>query len=67
MTVRFIRLALGFAYRPRDDRGQTTAEYALVLLAAASIALALIAWVAHSGKISGLFDAVFDHVIGNVA
>jgi hypothetical protein len=50
----------------RDDVGQTTAEYALVLLAAASLALLLIAWVAHSGKVGELFDTVFDHVIKSV-
>ena len=62
------------ARRPRarartadSERGQTTAEYALVLLAAASLALLLVAWAAHSGKIGDLFDAVFDHVISKVA
>lgn len=45
------------------DGGQTTAEYALVLLAAASLALLLVAWIAHSGKVGELFDAVFDHAI----
>ncbi len=50
----------------RDDRGQTTAEYALVLLAAATLALLVVAWAAQSGKIGSLFDAVFDHVIGEV-
>lgn len=51
----------------RDDSGQATAEYALVLLGAASIALVLVAWAAHSGKIGELFDTVFDHVIHQVA
>ena len=50
----------------RGECGQTTAEYALVLLAAASLALLLIAWVAHSGKVGELFDSVFDHVIKSV-
>ena len=50
----------------RTDSGQTTAEYALVLLAAASIALLLIGWAAHSGRIGALFDAVFNHVIDQV-
>ncbi len=50
----------------RRDDGQTTAEYALVLLAAASLALLLVAWAAHSGKIGELFDTVFDHVIDQV-
>lgn len=53
--------------RVRDDRGQATAEYALVLLAAATLALLLIAWAAQSDKIGTLFDAVFDHVIDQVA
>jgi hypothetical protein len=30
------------------------------------LALLLIAWVAHSGKIGELFDTVFDHVIKSV-
>jgi Flp pilus assembly pilin Flp len=51
---------------PPDDRGQTTAEYALVLLAAATLALLLVAWAAQSGKIGELFDKVFDEVIGKV-
>ncbi len=46
------------------EAGQTTAEYALVLLGAASVAVLLIAWVTHSGKIDDLFNSVFDQVIG---
>ena len=46
-----------------DDRGQTTAEYALVLLGAAALALVLVAWATGSGKIDQLFNAVFDHLI----
>ena len=49
-----------------SDAGQTTAEYALVLLAAAAIAALLIAWATRSGAIGKLFDAVLDHVIGSV-
>jgi len=45
----------------RED-GQTTAEYALVILAAAAVAVVLIAW-AHS---SGTLPAFFDHIINNV-
>lgn len=47
--------------------GQATAEYALVLLGAAAIALLLAAWAAKSGAISRLFDAVVDQLIGQVA
>lgn len=50
----------------RSESGQATAEYALVLLAAATLAMLLIAWADRSGKIGTLFDAVFDHVIGKV-
>ena len=49
--------------RLRSERGQTTAEYALVLLGAASVALVLVGWAAKSGKLADLFDAVVDGVI----
>lgn len=52
--------------RLRDERGQTTAEYALVLLGAAGIALLLLGWATQSGAIGTLFDAVLDGVIGRV-
>ena len=52
------------AGEPGVEAGQTTAEYALVLLGAASVAVLLIAWVTHSGKIDDLFNTVFDQVIG---
>jgi Flp pilus assembly pilin Flp len=46
----------------RADAGQATAEYALVLLGAAVIAIALITWATGSGRIGDLFDAVFDEL-----
>jgi hypothetical protein len=48
------------------ERGQTTAEYALVLLGAAGVALLLLGWATQSGAIGQLFDAVMDGVIGKV-
>ena len=48
------------------DAGQTTAEYALVLLGAAAIAALLITWASKSGAIGKLFDAVLSHVLGSV-
>lgn len=51
----------------RGQRGQATAEYALVLLGVAAIALLLAAWAAKSGKITDLFDAVVDQLIDKVA
>jgi ABC-type spermidine/putrescine transport system permease subunit II len=52
--------------RLRSDAGQTTAEYALVLLGAVAIAALLITWASKSGAIGKLFDAVMSHVIGSV-
>ena len=49
-----------------DDRGQTTAEYALVLLVAAAVALVAVAWAAKSGKVTELLDGVLDKVIGQL-
>ncbi|MCU1369155.1 MAG: hypothetical protein JWO77_349 [Ilumatobacteraceae bacterium] len=48
------------------EGGQATAEYALVLLGAAAIALLLAAWAAKSGAISRLFDAVVDQLVDKV-
>jgi len=50
----------------RGDAGQTTAEYALVLLGAAAIAALVVTWATKSGAISKLFETVLSHVIGAV-
>lgn len=47
----------------RSEAGQATAEYALVLLGAAAIALLLVAWATGSGMIGELFDAVVGQLI----
>ena len=49
----------------RREEGQTTGEYALVILAAAAIAVVLIAWARSSGKLPAFFDHIIDTVIGN--
>jgi Flp pilus assembly pilin Flp len=50
---------------PADgERGQTTAEYALVLLGAAAVALLLIGWATQTDQVSRLFDFVVDQVVG---
>lgn len=54
------------AARRRGERGQSTAEYALLLLGAATIALIVVTWATGTGKISELFDAVVDSIIGRV-
>ncbi len=52
--------------RWRNDRGQTTAEYALVLLGGAAIALLLIAWATKTNRIGKLLDFVVDQIVGRV-
>ncbi len=46
-----------------SERGQTTAEYALVIIGAAAVALLLLAWATDTGTIAGLLDKV----VGSVA
>ncbi len=48
--------------RLRDERGQATAEYALVLLGAASIALLVAMWARNTNRIGRLLDAVFNQL-----
>ena len=48
----------------RGELGQATAEYALVMLAAAALAGLLLAWAAGTDGIGRLFDAVMDALIG---
>lgn len=55
--------AVGPAARRCDEAGQATAEYALVLLAAAAVAGLLIAWAVNTGAVSRLLDAVFERLL----
>ena len=48
--------------RRRGEAGQATAEYALVLLGAAAVALALVSWVGR-GRVASFFDAIFNHLM----
>ena len=48
-----------------SERGQTTAEYALVILAAAAIAFVLLAWAKSSGKLPAFFDEIIDRISGS--
>ena len=57
--IRFLLAASAARNRNRNDEGQSTAEYALVLLGAAAIALALISWVSSTDLVEKLFDFVF--------
>ncbi|MDE0067283.1 MAG: DUF4244 domain-containing protein [Acidimicrobiaceae bacterium] len=49
------------------DRGQATAEYALVVLGAATVAMMLIAWATSTGKISGLLNKVVNSIADRVS
>ena len=51
----------------RHEQGQTTAEYALVILAAAAVAVVLITWAHSSGKLPAFFDQIIDSVVGNAS
>jgi Flp pilus assembly pilin Flp len=44
------------------EEGQTTAEYALVILAAAAVAIVLIAWARSSGKLPDFFNKIIDDI-----
>ena len=59
--ILFIRARVG------DDRGQSTAEYALVLLGAAAIALLVVAWATETDKVTDLFDGVVERVLDQVS
>lgn len=52
--------------KTRDERGQATAEYALVLLGAAAVALLVFAWTKDNEVVSGLLNKVIEHVVGRI-
>ncbi|HVM07851.1 MAG TPA: DUF4244 domain-containing protein [Acidimicrobiales bacterium] len=50
----------------RNDDGQATAEYALVLLGAAAIAMAIVSWVTNMNPIEMLLDKVLGGLLKKV-
>jgi len=71
--LRFIVTAQSLWVRTRpslrrggDDRGQATAEYALVLVGVAAIALLIVAWATDTNKIGRLLDSVLDSILDKV-
>jgi hypothetical protein len=50
----------------RWDAGQTTAEYALVLLAAAAVAIVLINWATNNSSLTNFFTSIIDKIAGRV-
>ena len=61
LLSRFVRVRLWMS----EQVGQTTAEYALVILAAAAVAVVLIAWARSSGRLPAFFDDIIDQVAGS--
>ena len=68
MTLWFAVLSHATDRDPHDDRGQATAEYALVLLGAALVALVLVAWATGGGggKVGQLLDSVIDAITSKI-
>jgi hypothetical protein len=64
-VVRARVVASGGASLAKEE-GQTTAEYALVILAAAAVALVLLAWAKSSGKLPDFFNKIIDSLSGDV-
>lgn len=48
------------------DTGQATAEYGLVMLAAAAIAGLLLAWASSTDAVGRIMDAVVASIIGDI-
>jgi hypothetical protein len=52
------------ALRRRGDAGQSTAEYALVLLGAAGVAVLLMTWASRTDRVTRLLNGILDKVMG---
>ena len=63
MSTLLIRLAVRLRTCLGREEGQTSAEYALVLLGAGAIAFLVFTWAQDTGKVGDLLDAMFDKVI----
>ena len=64
MSEKLLRVWLNVLARFEPaESGQTTAEYALVMLAAAAVAGLVLAWATKSHTISRLFDAVIGKLV----
>lgn len=64
MAVRFLaRLRARSSNLAESEAGQSTAEYALVILGAVAIATLLITWATGSHAISQLFDSVIQKIL----
>jgi hypothetical protein len=58
-----MRVRVRAAVTAGSQLGQTTAEYALVILGAAAVAATLVAWAAKSHALSRLFDVIVGKLV----
>ena len=64
MSARFLaRVRARWSGPAASEAGQSTAEYALVILGAVAIATLLITWATGSHAISQLFDSVIEKIL----
>jgi Flp pilus assembly pilin Flp len=63
LTTVLFRIHLLVVRRLAGEAGQTSAEYALVLLGAASVALLVALWAKDTDKIGKLLDTIFDSIV----
>lgn len=65
LVLLYWRLVHGPVSHRRSDRGQATAEYALVVIGAAAVALLVLGWATSTGKVTALLDKVLG-VVSNM-
>ncbi len=53
-------------HKLRQDLGQATAEYALVIVGAATVAIMLLTWATNSGSVGSLLDQMLGTISGMV-
>ena len=63
MLDRVLSLLLRALVEPAGEDGQSTAEYALVIVAAAAIVGLLLSWITKSNGIGSIFNAVIGRVM----
>ena len=58
-----LRRRVRAAMSMQGEAGQTSAEYALVLLGAAMVAMLVVAWARSTGKVGDLLDGIVEDII----
>ena len=66
VTIQSLLLTRTWPLRRDREEGQATAEYALVLLGAAAVALLVFAWANDTNRISKLLDTIIDSLLSKV-